>query len=77
MQIKKGKLAILAGGGDLVLSSIKSCKTHNIKFLLIGIKEYYSLDSWQNYCQFLAAKSDLKKPKILKSQEWNEVGLDE
>ncbi len=42
-----------------------------------SVKEYYSLDSWQNYCQFLSAKSDLKKPKILKSQEWNEVGLDE
>ena len=29
MQIKNGKLAIIAGGGDLVLSSIKSCKTQN------------------------------------------------
>ena len=42
MQIKKGKLAILAGGGDLVLSSIKSCKTQNINFFLIGIKEFYN-----------------------------------
>ena len=41
MQIKKGKLAIIAGGGDLVLSSIESCKTENIKFFLIGIKEFY------------------------------------
>ena len=42
MQIKKGKLAIIAGGGDLVLSSIKSCKTQNIKYFLIGIKEFYN-----------------------------------
>ena len=41
MQIKKGKLAIIAGGGDLVLSSIKSCKTQNINYFLIGIKEFY------------------------------------
>ena len=41
MQIKKGKLAIIAGGGNLVLSSIESCKTHNISFFLIGIKEFY------------------------------------
>ena len=41
MNIKKEKLAIIAGGGDLVLSSIKVCKTENISFFLIGIKEYY------------------------------------
>ena len=41
MQIKKGKLAIIAGGGDLVLSCIKSCKTKNISYFLIGIKEFY------------------------------------
>ena len=41
MQIKKGKLAIIAGGGDLVLSSIKSCKTQNINYFLIGIKDFY------------------------------------
>ena len=41
MKIKKEKLAIIAGGGDLVLSSIKACKTENINFILIGIKEYY------------------------------------
>ncbi len=42
MQIKKGKLAIIAGGGDLVLSSIRSCKTQNINYFLIGIKEFYN-----------------------------------
>ena len=41
MQIKKGKLAIIAGEGDLVLSSIESCKTQNISYFLIGIKEFY------------------------------------
>ena len=42
MQIKKGKLAIIAGEGDLVLSSIDSCKTQNINYFLIGIKEFYN-----------------------------------
>ncbi len=41
MQIKKRKLAIIAGGGDLVSSSIESCKTQNINYFLIGIKEFY------------------------------------
>ena len=41
MQIKKEKLAIIAGGGDLVLSSIKACKNQNINYFLIGIKEFY------------------------------------
>ena len=41
MQIKKGKLAIIAGGGDLVISSIKACKTQNISYFIIGIKEFY------------------------------------
>ena len=42
MKIKKGKLAIIAGEGDLVLSSIKSCKTQNISYFLVGIKEFYN-----------------------------------
>ena len=41
MQIKKGKLAIIAGGGNLVLSCIESCKAQNINYILIGIKEFY------------------------------------
>lgn len=41
MQIKKGKLAIIAGEGDLVLSSIKSCKAQSINYFIIGIKEFY------------------------------------
>ncbi len=42
MQIKKGKLAIIAGAGDLVLSIIKSCETQNISFFIIGIEEFYN-----------------------------------
>lgn len=42
MQIKKTKLAIIAGGGDLVLSTIKSCNRQNISFFLIGIKDHYN-----------------------------------
>ena len=49
MQIKKGKLAIIAGEGDLVLSSIKSCKTQNIKFFNANKKEAYILGfAWFN-----------------------------
>jgi len=44
---------------------------------LCNVEEYYCLDNWQDYCKFLAAKSNLKKSKIFKSREWNEVGADE
>ncbi len=46
MQINTEKLAIIAGGGDLVLSSITSCKNQNINFFLIGIKEFYNIEAF-------------------------------
>jgi len=41
------------------------------------VGDYYSLDNWQDYCHFLCNNTSLKRPKILKSAEWNEIGFDE
>ena len=38
---------------------------------------YYSLDNWENYCNFIKNNSELRKPKILKSVEWNDIGVDD
>ena len=40
-------------------------------------EEYYSLDSWENYCSFLSNNKDLSRSKLLNSTEWNELGFDE
>jgi hypothetical protein len=45
---------------------------HKIKEL----EHYYNIDNWQSYCLFLSENSNLKKPAILKSTEWNEIGKD-
>lgn len=37
----KTKLAIVAGGGDLVLSCIQACKKQNINYFIIGIDKFY------------------------------------
>jgi len=49
----------------------------NTNYKIISTEEYYSLDNWQNYCQFLSQKDSLKRPKLLKSSEWNEIGKDD
>ena len=43
----------------------------------IEAEEYYSLDSWENYCSFLSNNKDLSRSKLLNSAEWNELGFDE
>ena len=43
----------------------------------LAVEDYYNLDSWSGYCDFLSNKASIKKPKILKSTEWNGVGIDE
>tara|TARA_A100001391_G_C5065478_1_gene277052 strand:- start:1243 stop:2049 length:807 start_codon:yes stop_codon:yes gene_type:complete len=43
----------------------------------LEVQNYDSLDSWSNYCNFLSNNPSIQKPKILKSVEWNEIGLDE
>jgi len=40
------------------------------------IDNYYNLDNWSDYCHFLSKNRSLKKLKLLKSSEWNEIGLD-
>ena len=46
MKIKEGKLAIIAGGGELVSSCIKACENNNIKFILIGIEGFYNSSNY-------------------------------
>ena len=41
------------------------------------IKEYYNLDSWQNYCNFLSKLPELERPEVIKYFEWNEIGYEE
>jgi len=40
------------------------------------IDNYYNLDNWQDYCFFLSENNSVRKPSILKSTEWNEIGKD-
>ena len=41
------------------------------------IDSYYNLDNWQDYCFFLSENNSIRKPSILKSTEWNEIGKDD
>jgi len=43
----------------------------------IETEQYFNLDNWQDYCRFLSTSPNIKRPKLLKSQEWNEIGLDD
>ena len=43
----------------------------------VNIEEYYPLDCWKNYCNFLAKDLKITKPKILKYSEWNEIGVND
>ena len=42
-----------------------------------SIDNYYNLDNWSSYCDFLSCNSFVKRPKILNAREWNGVGIDE
>ena len=42
-----------------------------------SIDSFYNLDNWLDYCKFISHNPLIKKPKILKSIEWNELGYDE
>jgi hypothetical protein len=41
--------------------------------------EYYKLDSWLDYCNFISQNREVKRPSdlILSYREWNEIGYDE
>ncbi len=43
----------------------------------LAVEDYYNLDSWSGYCDFLSNKPSIRKPKIFKPTEWNGVGIDE
>jgi hypothetical protein len=40
------------------------------------IDNYYNIDNWADYCHFLSNNMSLARPKLLRSVEWNELGLD-
>ena len=45
-------------------------------YTLAPVKEYFSIDCWKNYCNYLSNKGDVTKPKFLRYAEWNQVGVD-
>ena len=47
------------------------------KYKVIEVDDYHSIYSWKRYCDFISENKNLKKPKILKYSEWNEIGLDD
>ena len=56
-----------------VFESLKPYKKYEIK-------EYWKLDNWKSYCEFIGTKGPalVKPPEyILKYHEWNDIGVDE
>ena len=56
-----------------VFESLKPYKKYEIK-------EYWKLDNWKSYCEFVGTKGPMlvKPPEyILKYHEWNDIGVDE
>lgn len=43
----------------------------------ISVKEYQSIDCWEEYCNFLSIYREIRKPSMLKYSEWNEIGVDD
>lgn len=46
-------------------------------YSIIKIEKYAPIDCWSNYCEFISNNPELKKPKLLKYSEWNEIGVDD
>ena len=47
------------------------------EYKMADAKEYFSLDCWKDYCNYLSKSSEIIKPKFLKYSEWNEIGFDD
>ncbi len=47
----------------------------NYKKLLV--ENYQTIDCWDKYCDFMSTYKRVKKPKLLKYSEWNEIGVDD
>jgi hypothetical protein len=43
----------------------------------LDVENYYNLDSWPDYCNFLSHNPSIRKPKNLIATEWNGLGIDE
>ena len=55
-----------------VFASLKTENHHDVP-----IEEYFSIDCWEKYCDFLGETKYISKPKILSYAEWNEIGFDD
>ena len=50
------------------------------EFEKVELEDYWPIDSWDNYCKYIAAKGQKsKRPSeyLLKYKEWNGIGIDE
>ena len=43
----------------------------------LDVENYYNLDSWFDYCNFLSHNPSIRKPKIFNATEWNGLSIDE
>jgi len=47
------------------------------EYEFVSLEDYHPLDCWSGYCQFLSKQIKIKKPKILRYSEWNEIGMND
>ena len=45
-------------------------------YTMIEIEKYSPIDCWASYCEFVSNNHKIRKPKLLKYSEWNEIGVD-
>tara|TARA_R110000744_G_scaffold90219_2_gene175224 strand:+ start:249 stop:1106 length:858 start_codon:yes stop_codon:yes gene_type:complete len=45
-------------------------------YTIIEIEKYATIDCWSSYCEFISNNPEIRKPKLLKYSEWNEIGVD-
>lgn len=43
----------------------------------VEIEDYACIDNWVDYCDFLSSHREIRKPKLLKYSEWNQIGVDD
>ena len=47
--------------------------------VIINIDDYYRIDSWEGYCDFISSDVEVKKPSkyLLSYKEWNGMGVED
>tara|TARA_R110000824_G_scaffold38028_1_gene116521 strand:- start:73 stop:924 length:852 start_codon:yes stop_codon:yes gene_type:complete len=43
----------------------------------VEVENYYPIDCWESYCNFLSENDSIRKPSVLVYSEWNELGVDD